>query len=420
MKLRQHVRYIKASDGARLAWAESGVGPIVVKAANWLTHLEYEWESPVWKHWIQFFSAHCRFVRYDERGCGMSDWQGGPLSLDQWAADLQSIIDAARPAGPVTLLGISQGAATCIHYAIRHPERVARLILYGGYARGALRRGTPGTESAHRAMIDLARAAWGRDNPTFRQVFVALHSGGSHEQLDWFNDLCRKTTSGEIVASLFEARAVVDIAESLGEVRAPTLVLHARDDEVIPIAEGRLLASGIPGAEFVELDSRNHILLEGAWPRFGEAVLSFLRQEKSATDSAFAALSARERQVLALMADGLSNMDIAERLQISEKTVRNHASNLFDKLGVWSRAQAIVFAHDNARTSCPREETDARLNVPTGCGATEAPEEASFRAPPLSAAPLPAGDIIAASLGNRSEQAPSRFSDNLERRSCTR
>ncbi len=350
MRPRQHVRYIKASDGTRLAWAESGVGPVVVKAANWLTHLEYEWESPVWKHWLQFFSAHCRFVRYDERGCGMSDWQGGALSLEQWAADLQSIIDAAQPAGPVTLLGISQGAATCIHYAIRNPERVARLILYGGYAHGALRRGTPGAESAHRAMIDLARVAWGKDNPTFRQVFTSRFiPGGSHEQLEWFNDLCLKTTSGEIVAALLEARAAVDIAESLGEVRTPTMVLHARNDEVIPIEEGKFLASGIPGAEFVELDSRNHILLEQepAWQRFREAVLSFLQPGEAATDSAFAALSARERQVLALMADGLSNADIGERLQISEKTVRNHASNVFDKLGVWSRAQAIVFARDH-------------------------------------------------------------------------
>lgn len=349
-RLRQHVRYVTVSDGTRLAWAESGDGPIVVKAANWLTHLEYEWESPVWKHWIQFFSSQCRFVRYDERGCGMSEWRGGELSVDQWAADLASVIDAARPAGPVTLLGISQGAATCIRYAIRHPERVGRMILYGGYARGALRRQTPGTEAAHRAMIDLARVAWGKANPTFRQVFTSRFiPGGTQEQLHWFNDLCLKTAAGEIVASLLEARAVVDIAASLGEVRTPTLVLHARDDEVIPVAEGRLIAGGIPGAEFVELDSRNHILLEHepAWQRFREAVLGFLRQEDAGPDPVFAALSTRERQVLALMGDGLSNADIAERLNITEKTVRNHASNLFDKLGVWSRAQAIVFARDH-------------------------------------------------------------------------
>lgn len=349
-RIRQHVRYASATDGARLAWAEAGAGPVVVKAANWLTHLEYEWQSPVWKHWLQFFSAHSRFVRYDERGCGMSAADPGVLSLDQWADDLGSIIDAAQPQGPVTLLGISQGAATCIHYAVRHPERVARLILYGGYAHGALARGTPDSISAHRAMMELARVSWGKANPTFRQVFTSRFiPGGTPEQLGWFNDLCLKTTTGEIVAALFEARGHVDVSAALGGVRAPTLVLHARADEVIPVEEGRLLASGIAGAEFVELDSRNHILLEHepAWERFCEAVLSFLQQSRApGGDSAFAALSARERQVLGLIAQGLSNADIAAHLQISDKTVRNHASNVFDKLGVWSRAQAIVFARD--------------------------------------------------------------------------
>lgn len=352
-KLRQVVRYVTASDGVRLAWAEAGSGPLVVKAANWLTHLEYEWESPVWRHWLQFFSGHSRFVRYDERGCGMSGWRSGTVSLDRWPADLESVIEAAQPAGPLTLLGISQGSAACILYAIRHPERVARIILYGGYARGALRRGTPMAQQTYRAMVDLARSAWGHDNPTFRQVFTSRFiPGGSLEQLQWFNDLCLKTTTGDIAAELFEARAAVEISSLLGGVRTPTLVLHARGDEVVPIEEGRLLASGIPGAEFVELDSRNHVLLEHepAWQRFREAVLEFLQQDHVAGDSTasvFAALSARERQVLALMAEGLSNTDIAERLRISEKTVRNHATNVFDKLGVWSRAQAIVFARDH-------------------------------------------------------------------------
>jgi pimeloyl-ACP methyl ester carboxylesterase/DNA-binding CsgD family transcriptional regulator len=352
-RLRQHVRFVTASDGTRLAWAESGAGQVLVKAANWLTHLEYELGSPVWRHWIEFFSAHWRFVRSDERGCGMSDWHGGELSVDQWTADLESVIDAAQPAGPVTLLGISQGGAACIQYAIRHPDRVARLILYGAYARGALRRGTPMTRGVYQAMIDLARVAWGTENPTFRQVFTSRFiPGSSHEQLQWFNDLCRKTTSGEIAATLFEARAMMDISALLGAVRTPTLVLHAREDAVVPIEEGHFLASGIPGAEFVELDSRNHVLLERepAWQRFCEAVLGFAQPGATAGDSVFAGLSARERQVLALMADGLSNTEIAERLSISEKTVRNHASNVFDKLGVWSRAQAIVFARDRGFT----------------------------------------------------------------------
>jgi len=350
MGLRQHVRYIKASDGARLAWAESGAGPIVVKAANWLTHLEYEWESPVWKHWIQFFSTHCRFIRYDERGCGMSDMQVGTLTVDQWTADLKSVVEAAQPSGPVTLLGMSQGAAACIRFAIDNPDRVARMILYGGYAHGAFKRGTPGPESAQRAMIELTRVAWGQDNPTFRQVFTSRFiPGGTHEQIQWFNDLCIRSTVGEAAARLFEARAQVDIEELLPRVRTPTLILHARQDEVVPISEGRLLASGIAGSEFVELDSRNHVLLEHepAWARFCDAVLSFLQAGGSPAGSEFAALSARERQVLELLTEGLSNADIATRMLISEKTVRNHASNLFDKLGVWSRAQAIVFARDH-------------------------------------------------------------------------
>jgi len=353
-KLRQHIHYVTASDGTRLAWAESGAGPVLVKAANWLTHLEYEWESPVWRHWMQFFSAQFRFVRHDERGCGMSEGSDQQMTVEWWTDDLAAIIDAARPSEPVTLLGISQGAVACINYAIRHPERVARMILYGGYARGALRRETPVRARAYQAMIDLARAYWGSDNPTFRQVFTSRFiPDGTPQQLQWFNELCLKTTSAEVAARLLEARAVMDISESLAEVRTPTLVMHARGDEVVPIAEGRLLASSIQAAHFVELDSRNHVLLEHepAWQRFQEEVLAFVKKDGAvAGDSVFAALSGRERQVLTLMTEGLGNAEIAERLEISEKTVRNHASNVFDKLGVWSRAQAIVFARDRGYT----------------------------------------------------------------------
>jgi pimeloyl-ACP methyl ester carboxylesterase/DNA-binding CsgD family transcriptional regulator len=355
MRLRQQVRFIKATDGIRLALAESGSGPTLVKAANWLTHLEYEWESPVWKHWIRFFSEHTRFIRYDERGCGMSDLRLGTLTLDQWTRDLASIIDAAQTAGPVTLLGISQGAAACIRFAVEHPDRVARLILYGGYAHGPFKRGTPGPESTYRAMIELARTAWGQDNPTFRQVFTSRFiPGGSAEQLQWFNDLCLKTTVGETAARLFEARGNIDIEDLLPLVRAPTLVLHARRDEVVPISEGHMLASRIDGAEFVELDSRNHVLLEHepAWNRFKEAVIAFMPVFELPTNHPrFAALSVRERQVLALIARGLSNDEIAALMHISEKTVRNHASNVFDKLGVWSRTQAMALARDHGFTA---------------------------------------------------------------------
>jgi len=350
LRLRQQVRFLQNPDGTRLAWAVAGSGPPLVKAANWLTHLEWECDSPVWSHWIRFLSSQWRFVRYDERGCGMSDWRGGPLSLSQWTADLEAVIDAARPDAPITLLGISQGAAASIRYAILHPERVDRLILYGGYAHGAYKRGDAAAETAYRAMAELARVAWGASNPAFRQVFTSRFiPGGTPEQLSWFNELCVRSTNGEMAAVLLEARATLDISDLLSQVRVPTLVLHAREDEVVPISEGRLLASGIPGAEFVELDSRNHVLLESepAWDRFREAVTSFLAPGRATERKAFDALSSRERQVLALMAEGLSNSRISERLHIGEKTVRNHASNLFDKLGVRSRAQAIVFAHEH-------------------------------------------------------------------------
>ena len=347
----QRVGFCTSWDGVRVAYAVHGSGPPLVKAANWLTHLEYEWESPVWRHWIHFFSEQFRLVRYDERGCGMTDWKVGDLSFERWVGDLEAVVAAAGPREPFALLGISQGAATCIAYAAKHPERVSHLILYGGYARGVLRRDDPERERVYRAIIDLVRLEWGNDNPAFRQVFTSRFiPGGSDEQLGWFNELCRRTTSPESAAGLLEARGAVDVTALLGEVRTPTLVLHSRDDYITPILEGHILAAGIAGAQFVELDSKNHVLLEAepAWGRFREAVLEFTGSVVPAggEDPAFASLSPREREVLTLMKEGLGNAQIAGRLSISEKTVRNHVSNLFDKLGVWTRAQAIVFAID--------------------------------------------------------------------------
>jgi pimeloyl-ACP methyl ester carboxylesterase/DNA-binding CsgD family transcriptional regulator len=348
---RQRIRYLRTPDGVQLAWAEAGSGPVLVKAANWLTHLDLDWDSPVWRHWIQFLAGHFRFVRYDERGCGMTDWKVGDLSFERWVEDLESVIEAAGVREPCALLGISQGAAVCIAYAVRHPERVSHLVLYGGYARGWSHRPDAPGRKEYEAIIELVRNGWGKENPVFRQVFTSRFiPQGSAEQLEWWNELCRKTTTPGIAAQLLEARAEVDVRRLLAEVRTPTLVLHARDDEIVSLAEGRLLASEIPGAEFVELDSRNHVLLEQepAWARFQEAVLAFLGVKAKATgeDPAFGTLSVREREILALIAEGLGNADIGERLTISEKTVRNHVSNLFDKLGVWTRAQAIVFARD--------------------------------------------------------------------------
>lgn len=351
-QVRQRVRFLRTDDGVKLAWAEAGMGPVLVKAANWMTHLEYEWESPVWRHWLRFFSERFRFIRYDERGCGLTDWQVPELSVDRCFEDLSNVIDAARPEAPVTLLGISQGAVACIAYAARHPERVARMILYGGYARGSYHRGNPDAAREYRLIREAVRVGWGKENPSFRQLFTSRFiPEGTPQQLAWFNELCRRTTSGEIAAELLLMRAKMDVLDLLDQVRAPTLVIHGRDDGIVPFAEGKLLASSIRDAQFVELDSKNHVLLEDepAWPRFQEAVIAFCggRAVDEVPQDPFTALSPREREILSLIAAGLGNGEIGERLEIREKTVRNHISNIYDKLGVWTRAQAIVFARDH-------------------------------------------------------------------------
>ena len=346
---RQVIRYLTTSDNVRIAWAEAGAGPPLVKAANWLTHLEFEWESPVFRHWVHFFAHHFHFVRYDERGCGMTDWDAANLSLDRWTEDLEAVIEASKIEGPVTLLGMSQGGSTCINYAARHPERVSKLILYGAYARGVWRRGDEEAAREYRAIIELVRAGWARDNPAFRQVFTSRFlPGGTEEQLRWYTELAKKTTSANIAAPILETRGSIDVSDLLERVDIPTLILHSRNDAVVPFAEGKYLASRIPNAQFVELDSRNHVLIEEepAWQRFCDAVLDFTGRNETASGDPFAALSPREREVLTLLTEGLGNADIAARLGISDKTVRNHLSKLFDKLGVWTRAQAIVFARD--------------------------------------------------------------------------
>jgi pimeloyl-ACP methyl ester carboxylesterase/DNA-binding CsgD family transcriptional regulator len=346
-KHRHTVRYVRASDGVQLAWAQSGKGAPLVKAATWLTHLEYDIESPVWHHWTEFLSDHFSYVRYDERGCGMSDWDADNLSLDRWVEDLATVIGAAGLTEPFTLLGMSHGAAVCVGYAARYPERVNGMILCGGFVRGALRRSDAEANRMYEAIVNLS-SLWGSDNPAFRQIFTSRFiPGGSDEQLRWFNELCLKTIKPALAGTLLRARAQTDISALLPLVKAPTLILHAREDAIAPIAEGRALATGLADARFVELESRNHVLLEHepAWTKFKEAVLTFTGQLSSAPD-AFGELSKRERETLLLLGEGLSNSEIAERLGISEKTVRNHLSHLFDKLGVWSRAQAIVFARD--------------------------------------------------------------------------
>lgn len=345
---RQKIRFVRTNDGVQLAWEETGSGPLLIKAATWLTHLAFDWESPVWRHWLRFFSDHFRFIRYDERGSGMSDWNVSNLNIDRWVDDFETVVDAVAPREPFLLLGVSQGAAICIGYAVRHPERVSRMVLYGGYARGFYVRGNADTRREYAAVLEAMRVGWGKENPAFRQLFTSRFiPDATHQQHLWFSELARRSASGESAARILEARGHTNVVGLLDKVRVPTLVLHARDDAVVSFNEGRLLASTIPGAQFVELPGRNHVLLEDepAWPRFQHAVLDFFGIGRET--EVFASLSKREREILALLSEGLGNGEIAERLAISEKTVRNHISSVYDKLGVWTRAQAMVFARDH-------------------------------------------------------------------------
>ena len=348
--MQQSIRYLKTQDGVQLAWASMGTGPALIKAANWLTHLQYDLESPVWKHWIRFFGQHFRFVRYDERGCGMTQWRVPEVSLARWIDDLDEVASIAEPVRPMSVLGISQGAATGIGYAVRHPERVSHLILYGGYATGWARRGDEEGLRRYQAIVELIRLGWGTDNVAFRQIFTSRFvPDAKPEQLDWFNDLCKRTTTPEIAAHLMLARSEIDVRDLLSQVRVPTLVIHAVDDNVTPISASRELAAGIPNAEFVQLDSRNHVLLEHepSWARFKDVVLEFTgAKQANGHDEHFAQLSPREREVFEELIAGHTNAQIATNLHIAEKTARNIVSRVFDKLGVRTRAQAIVLARD--------------------------------------------------------------------------
>lgn len=354
--MNQQIRFLTTPDKLMLAWAEVGKGVPLVKAANWLTHLKYDWESPVWRHWTEFFAAHFRYIRYDERGCGLTDWEVGDLSFPRWVEDLESVTVAAKINQPFVLIGISQGAATAIAYAARHPDRVSHLILYGGYVRGANQRGDAESEHLYQAMEELARLGWEKDNPAFRQVFTSRFiPDGTEEQVGWFNELCKKTTTAELGAKLLETRADVNVAHLLPRVTAPTLVLHASDDEVVPISEGKLLACEIANASFVQLESRNHILLERepAWQNFQDTVLEFTGLNKETQPQLGTwqqSLSRREGEVLGLLCRGHTNAQIAWSMGISDKTVRNHVSRVYEKLGVRTRAEALVLVQQRRST----------------------------------------------------------------------
>lgn len=280
--LKQEVRFCTDAVGVRIAYSTVGKGPPLVKSANWLNHLEHDFESPVWSHLIREFASGNTLVRYDERGTGLSDWDVEDISFDAFLRDLEAVVDAAG-VERFPLLGISQGCSVAIAYAVRHPERVSQLVLYGGFARGRTARGSEDEAEQAEASLVLIRQGWGRDDPTFRQLFTSQFiPDASVEQMRWFNDLQRITTSPDNAVRIRRAIDSIDVVDLLPQVNVPTLVLHCRGDVIVPFEEGRLMAAGIPGARFVTLEGHNHLILEDepAWPRFVEEVRQFLGEDK--------------------------------------------------------------------------------------------------------------------------------------------
>jgi pimeloyl-ACP methyl ester carboxylesterase/tetratricopeptide (TPR) repeat protein len=313
--LEQEIRFCRSSDGARIAYATVGSGPPLVKAANWLSHLEFDSNSPVWRHWIRELSRDHMLVRYDERGCGLSDWAVDEFSLDAWVRDLEAVVDALE-LERFPLLGISQGGPIAIAYATRHPERVSRLILYGSYSRGASHRGLSDREREERdLMLGLIRIGWGKDHAAFRQVFTSLFiPDGSSEQVRWFNELQRVSATPENAARMYATFYTLDVRESAPGLHIPTLVLHGTGDMRVPFTEGRLLASLIPHARLVPIESRNHLLLESepGWHHFLREVRSFLGLSADPPSDP----ASRRRRIEALFDEALELApgDRAERL----------------------------------------------------------------------------------------------------------
>jgi len=350
----QQIRFCTSGDGVKLAYALSGEGPPLAMSATWLTHLEHQWRSLAWQPWLQGFARDHTLLRYDSRGCGLSDREIADVSFESWVQDFECVVDAAG-FDRFALLGTCQGGPIAIEYAARHPERVSHLVLYGTFARGRAKRvNLPQQVEKAKALLELTRLGWGDENHAFVQVWASMFQpGGTLEHLRSWSEQQRAATSADMAVRLIEIVWNIDVTQAARRLRCPALVVQADRDVVTPMEEARLLAGLIPNCRFVQFDGQNHMPLadEPAWPRILAEMRSFLAEPATAPVPGrrvlpLGDLTARERDVLESIARGLDNEEIATSLGLSEKTVRNHITRVFDKLGVEHRYQAIVLARE--------------------------------------------------------------------------
>lgn len=275
----QRIGFCDAADGTKIAYAMIGSGPPLLKAANWLNHLEFDWTTPIWGECFSEVAQNRTLIRYDERGCGLSDWDVKNLSLDAFVEDLEAVADKLGLTR-FPLLGISQGAAVAIEYAVRHPDRVSGLILVGSYAAGWRHLASPEEQARREAVRNLTEVGWGTENPAYRHIFSKTFMPDADVgDLSWFDEFQRQTTSPKNAARFQDAFGEIDVRHRLEQVQAPTIVLHSKGDQRIPLAQGRAVASGIPDARFVPLESRNHVLVgyEPAWRTGMDAIRQFMK-----------------------------------------------------------------------------------------------------------------------------------------------
>jgi len=353
----QELRFCRSSDGVRIAYARHGSGPPLVIATCWLSHLQYDWQSPVWRHFLDDLGEIATVVRYDERGHGLSDWDVDDFELEARVADLEAVVDDAG-LDRFALMAMSQGGPPSIAYAVRHPERISRLIFYNSYA-AAFRNPTPEDLELDAAFEQLIKVGWARPDSAFRRVFTSMMiPGATEQQMRWLDELQRVSASPENALAARRQRKRANVIDLLPQLDTPTLALHSRHDRMNAFEDSRFLASMIAGARLVVLESSNHIVLgnEPAWPVFLDEVASFLAPDRQPATRAVgidaaSLLSPRELDVLRLAAEGQDNASIARSLTLSVRTVERHLHNIYAKLGIEGKsARAAAVARLLTRT----------------------------------------------------------------------